>query len=255
MALGSALHASADVYLLLGVPITAAFQLWVRRGPLHTLWVRNADRFQLDRRTLLVAAAIAVAPVVSLSRYLAGVSRPDWVRIMWLLAAIGGAVGAGFAFRHFTRATMRSLLACAATAGVIGIVLVVAARSVSPVTPPLTAGRALTGLTWFLLYLPVSFVLEEVFFRGALDAHVHDVGESRGVMSAMFVSALWGLWHLPATPLRASLPVTVAGLVVTQVLIGVPLSIYWRRSGNLAVPGTVHAFINGVRNALLVVPI
>ena len=255
MALGWGLDAGVNEYLLLGVPITVAFQLWIRRRPLHTLWVRDADRFRLDRRALLLAAAVAVTPGVSLSRYLVGASRIDWVRVAWLLAAIVGAFGAGFAFRHFTRATLRSVFACAATAGVIGIVLMVAARNVSPEAPPLTGGRALTGLLWFLLYLPVSFVLEEVFFRGALDAHVHDVGESRGVASALFVSALWGLWHLPVAPLRASLPVTVAGLLFTHIVIGVPLSLYWRRSGNLAVSGTVHALINGVRNTLLAAPI
>ena len=43
----------------------------------------------------------------------------------------------------------------------------------------------------------MTFVLEEVAFRGALDAHVHHEGEGRGWQSALFVSALWGLWHLP----------------------------------------------------------
>jgi membrane protease YdiL (CAAX protease family) len=38
---------------------------------------------------------------------------------------------------------------------------------------------------------------------------------------------------------------------VIHVIIGVPLSLYWRRSGNLAVPTTAHAFIDAVRNMLL----
>jgi membrane protease YdiL (CAAX protease family) len=42
----------------------------------------------------------------------------------------------------------------------------------------------------------------------------------------------------------------VPQLLIPQVLIGVPLSIYWRRSGNLAVPAFTHAFIDSVRNAL-----
>src|SRR5205814_1740534 len=48
-----------------------------------------------------------------------------------------------------------------------------------------------------LQYVPVVFVIEEVFFRGALDSYVHRVGEGTGWGSAVFVSALWGLWHLP----------------------------------------------------------
>ena len=35
---------------------------------------------------------------------------------------------------------------------------------------------------------------------------------------------------------------------------GVPFSIYWRRSGNLLVPGVPHALIDAVRNALMVLP-
>jgi membrane protease YdiL (CAAX protease family) len=42
-------------------------------------------------------------------------------------------------------------------------------------------------------------------------------------------------------------------LVVFHVATGVPLTIGWRRSGNLAVPGIAHALIDAVRNALLAV--
>lgn len=251
MALGWALRVDANGYLLLGVPITVAFQLWISRRPLHTLWVRDADRFRLDRRGVLLAAALAATPATSLATHVATAPRPDWVRVAWLLAAVVGAVGAAFAFRRFTRETLRSLLACVGTAGLIGIALMMATRFAGPADSPLTARVALTGVRWFLLYLPVTFVLEEVFFRGALDGHVYRVGESRGLVSAVFVSALWGLWHLPVTSARASFPITMGGLLFVHVAIGVPLSVYWRRSGNLAVPGTVHALIDSVRNTLL----
>lgn len=252
MGLGWALEADGNLYLLLGIPITAGFQLLISRRPLHTLWVRDAVQFRLGRPAIALATAIAAAPIASLARYLAGPGEsPEWVRVAWLLSAAAGGVGAAFAFRHFSRATVRLLLACAATAGTFGVALMVAARLARPVDSSLTAGAALTALWWFLVYLPVAFVLEEVFFRGALDAHVHRGGDSHGVRSAVFVSALWGLWHLPVAPAHGSVVGTVSGLLVVHLVIGIPLSLYWRRSGNLAVPATTHAFVDAVRNTLL----
>jgi membrane protease YdiL (CAAX protease family) len=32
-------------------------------------------------------------------------------------------------------------------------------------------------------------------------------------------------------------------------MVGIPLSLFWRRSGNLFVPAAVHALIDAVRNA------
>ncbi|HME31959.1 MAG TPA: hypothetical protein VKG65_04330, partial [Terriglobales bacterium] len=53
-----------------------------------------------------------------------------------------------------------------------------------------------------------------------------------------------------AAPLRLLIP----QLLVVHCVIGVPFSIFWRRSGNLFVPGSTHALIDAVRNALLVIP-
>jgi len=43
----------------------------------------------------------------------------------------------------------------------------------------------------------------------------------------------------------------VCELVTSQSIAGVPLSLFWRKSGNLAVPGFTHAFVDAVRNAVL----
>ena len=66
--------------------------------------------------------------------------------------------------------------------------------------------------------------------------------------------AFWGVWHFPIvhTP---SLGFTdgVEVLIVLMIFQGVVeylLSIYWRMSGNLLVPGSVHAF-GSVRNGLV----
>jgi hypothetical protein len=225
MGLGWALGADANLFLLLGIPITAAFQLLISRRPLHTLWVRDAVRFHLDRPALALAIVIAATPIASLVRYVVAPRvSVDWVPGLWLVAAIVGSLGAAFAFRRFSRSTLRRLLACLATAGTFGVALMIAARLAASTGSTLTAGSALTAILWFLLYLPVGFMLEEVFFRGCLDAHVHHDGDSGGFGSAVFVSALWGLWHLPITPHRP-LVGAVASLLVIHVIIGVPLSL------------------------------
>jgi len=107
-----------------------------------------------------------------------------------------------------------------------------------------------TVAKYLAVYFPVTFVLEEVAFRGAIDAHVHRPGASRGWQSALFVSALWGLWHLPVSS-GMPLPVLVLILVAWHSLVGLPLSRAWRRTGNLAAPAFAHAAIDAVRNALL----
>ncbi len=38
--------------------------------------------------------------------------------------------------------------------------------------------------------------------------------------------------------------------MVVHALIGVPLAIYWRKSGNLAVTAFTHALIDGIRDGL-----
>ncbi len=97
-----------------------------------------------------------------------------------------------------------------------------------------------------LLYFPISFVVEEVSFRGAIDGFVQQRTEGGGWATAFLVSALWGIWHLPIVP-HPSIGMA-AILIVFQTLLGVPLSIAWRRSGNLAAPAAVHAFVDAFRN-------
>jgi membrane protease YdiL (CAAX protease family) len=61
---------------------------------------------------------------------------------------------------------------------------------------------------------------------------------------------MWGWWHLPIMPAS----VLGAGMFVfpiTHAIIGVPFSLFWRRSGNLLVPAAVHALIDAIRNTIL----
>ena len=100
------------------------------------------------------------------------------------------------------------------------------------------------------LYFPATFLSEEVAFRGALDSHVHHDGERGDWRSAVLVSALWGLWHLPVSH-SLPLPLQVVELVGVHVVLGVPLSLAWRRSRNLAGPALAHAVNDAVRNAFM----
>ena len=69
-----------------------------------------------------------------------------------------------------------------------------------------------------------------------------------GWLSAIFASALWGLWHLPGQSIAPGhLASTVVGLLVAQIAVGVPLSMWWRKSGNLTVPDTAHALLEVAR--------
>jgi hypothetical protein len=78
-----------ETYLLMGIPLTIAFQVAVRRRPLRELWVTDATRFSLDRRGLLFAAVFIAAPVYFGSTVLAD---GDWTLIGWYVAAVIGAV-------------------------------------------------------------------------------------------------------------------------------------------------------------------
>ena len=110
-----------------------------------------------------------------------------------------------------------------------------------------------TGAGSFVLYVPVCFVLEEVVFRGAIDSHVFQQGDKGQWWTAFFVSTLWGWWHLPIVDTKGILPLMklIILLPCIHIAVGVFLSLSWRRSGNLAVPAIVHAFIDAVRNMLL----
>jgi membrane protease YdiL (CAAX protease family) len=258
MASGWIMHLDANSYLLIGVPLVVLFQLGVRKEPLVRLWVRDASAFRLNGLGLVLALALAAYPVRELVREY---STIPWSVRLWLVCAIGGAFGAAFSLSRFTRTTGKALLFCLGTAGVFGCFLMVESALLSKHTLSLSASGLLFCIRQFLGYFPVSFVLEEVAFRGAIDAHVYHPGENRPWWSATLVSALWGLWHLPIVRIPGRLPLgltpVAAGIIVAVALplalipTGIFLSFGWRRSGNLAVPAVVHALIDAVRNTVM----
>ncbi len=252
IALGLVLRLSANAYLLLGIPLTAAFQWGVRRQSLRGLWVREAPPLRLGARGWFIAAALAAYPCFRLIDSLR--SRAYGVETAWYVAAIAGSVAAAYSLVNFKGPALSNLWLCLATAGVFGILIMALTAATAGVAPLGLAARVREGVASLLLYVPVVFVLEEVSFRGAFDAHVHHPGDGHQYLTAFLVAALWGLWHIPvALGQNQPLAFLMVGLVCVHCAIGVPLSIFWRRSGNLFVPGFTHALIDAVRNAMLVV--
>ena len=244
---GYLLGLSSNGYLLLGIPLTAAFQLGVRRRPLRELFAGGTTRFALDRTGAAMATVLAITPgCYAAQAFTAG----DWTTFGWYLAAMAGAVAAAFSLRASSlRATLRSA-ALPVAVGAVGMATVYGVVHVATGTP-LPAVAAVAALVKYTaLYYPATFLLEEVAFRGAVDAHVHHDGDTRRWQSAVFVSALWGLWHLPVSS-GFPLPLMVVELVVVHVAIGVGLSFAWRRTRNLGGPALAHAVIDAVRNATM----
>lgn len=262
MALGWAVGLGANEYLLLGIPITIAFQWAIRRESLLGLWVRESPPFSLRLAWLGVAALVSLPLIVPFALDLyerSGNWRAlGWGVSLWYLSGVGGAVGVAYSLRHFRRTDVRPLMHCLLVTGLFGTLLTLFPWLATQAESRATVWQRIgIGIVSFLQYVPICFALEEVFFRGALDAHVYHPGETGRWPTALFVSTLWGLWHLPTIPLstvREAGGVIVFSLVFVHCLVGVPLSFFWRSSGNLLVPAVSHALVDAIRNALLYAP-
>lgn len=246
------------VYLLLGVPLLLIFQLGIHRQPLRTLWVRSGPPFVLDGPFFILWVLFSLFPIYAVVRE---VLRLHLANAAEYSVAIIGAFGLAYALRAMQARTWGQLVLCILTVGFIGLlpqflslllphlVHIHTAHPVTTTQPTLLQSLEIAA-EWFLIS-PVGFVVEEVFFRGALDTYLHRGEEGIGWLSAIFVSALWGVWHLPGQALSGNLLFAVVGTVLPQILVGVPLSLWWRKSGNLAVTNTAHGLLEAVRNALV----
>ena len=255
IALGEALDlgesgARQETYILLGIPIVLAFQHFVAKRDIRELWLKRAPGVRSKRFLIFAGLALAVYPAVSALEALT--EDQGFSFFLSGVAAMAGAVAAAYAFGWFSRETLRFLLLCIATATAwsVGIQLL------SDISESLSHPRVFhpekdleTFITSLLFYVPTVFVLEEVAFRGAFDSHIHHEGESHGVLTATYVSLLWALWHAPLFGWDAA-----AVYIVSMVPMGIFLSIFWRKSGNLGVSGGAHALSDSVRNAISGVP-
>ena len=250
MALGWLLHLNPNQYLLLGVPLLWFFQVAIARRPISELWIRPSAPAPFVWWSVPVAILFMIAPGLGLVDRWAGAA---WEVRLWYVCALAGAVPLAFALTRFSRATLKSLLLCLATGGLLGMGYMLLIAFFRGRLGDLTWAQLEHGGQQFLLYLTVCFVLEEVFFRGGLDSYLHCPGDKLPWLSAAFLSVLWGWWHLPISPVHNVVQVLVLVVVfpLVHALPGIPFSLFWRRSGNLVVPAAVHALIDAVRNMLL----
>jgi hypothetical protein len=105
-----------SIYLLIGIPLTIVFQLYVRKRPLNELWVRNGPK--VESRTVLVPLVIVLL-IVPFYLLVRDIDEGPGV-VFYDLALLVGAVGVGYAAKHFTDITWRDLAQCMLTAGLIG---------------------------------------------------------------------------------------------------------------------------------------
>lgn len=259
MAIGIAGQLHTFAYLLVGIPLLLLFQVGIARRPITELWFKDPSRQPLPWWAYPILAALIASDLPGLIHEW---PTSGWVRRGIGLAGLAGTVPLAYSIARFSRTALKPLLLGFATAGVIPFVILAAQRMAPPNAFSTGLQAAVVSPSWlagwnsFLGALLMFFVVEEVFFRGGLDNFVqrpHDRGQWR---SAAFVSALWGAWHLPIKiPLLlagshpASHLVVAANIVgwpLAACLVGIPLSLCWRRSGLLLVPALVHAFINAV---------
>ena len=248
MALGFAFGLGAEAYLLLGIPITIAFQALVVRQPIRALWLRDAPPMTFTPRSIVAIVVLAIAPAIVA---VGGVRDGDPALVGWGLAGMVGAVGAVYALRAIDRDAVRTTIRTTLITGAILVGIMVAYRLA---TGGLTGNAlAATSTTMISLatYLPVVFVMEEVLFRGLLDTYLHGSTPGPDRASALYGSALWGIWHLPVTFVALGI-LTIPYLVVVHTILGYFFVASWRQTGNLAAPGIAHAAIDALRNAVAV---
>jgi membrane protease YdiL (CAAX protease family) len=248
MAVGSAFRLGAEAYLLLGIPITIAFQILVVRRPLRALWLRQAPPMTVTPRSIVAIVVMAIAPAVVAA---GGVRNGDLALVGWGLAAMVGAVGAVYALRAMDGTAIRSTIRTTLITGTVLVGVMVAFRLATGGFHGNPGAAVATAAISLLTYLPVVFVMEEVLFRGLLDPYLHGSTPGPDRASALYGSALWGLWHLPVTFLALGV-LTIPYLVIVHSAIGYVLATAWRRTDNLAVPGVSHAMIDALRNAIAI---
>jgi membrane protease YdiL (CAAX protease family) len=256
MAAGWIFHLDANAYLLLGVPLVVLFQLFIGRRPLRNLWARDATSFRLGLIGVALAALLILAPGYDL--FFVALPKKSWIVALWLVCAMAGAVFAAFALHRQRANAARRGLPSFIAAVVIGIAIMAAGALARHHSVGFPLPKLFFLLKQFLLYFAVCFALEEIAFRGCLDSHVYRPrtnGQASGSpwLSAIFVSALWGVWHLPtiSIPSAPAFAAAIPALIIVHTLVGVPLSFCWRASGTLVLPAAAHALIDAYRNTVL----
>jgi membrane protease YdiL (CAAX protease family) len=248
MALGFAFRLGAEAYLLLGIPITIGLQILVARRPVRSLWLRDAPSMTFTPRSMVAMIVLAIAPAIVAA---GGARDGDLALVGWGLAAMVGVVGAVYALRAMDRDAIGSTVRTTLITGAVLVGIMVAYRLATGGFSANPAAAMATAVISVATYLPVVFVVEEVLFRGVIDTYLHGSTPGPDRASALYGSALWGIWHLPVAFLALGI-LTLPYLVAVHTVLGYFLVISWRRTGNLAAPGIAHAVIDALRNAVAV---
>jgi membrane protease YdiL (CAAX protease family) len=248
IALGFAFRLGAEAYLLLGIPITIGFQILVVRRPLRSLWLRQAPPMKFTPRSIVAVVVLAIAPAIVA---VGGIRDGDLALVGWGLAAMVGAAGAVYALRAMDRDAVRSTIRTTLVTGAVLVGIMVAYRLATGGFNGNLAAAVTTTVISLATYLPVVFVMEEVLFRGLIDTYLHGSTPGPDRASALYGSALWGIWHLPVAFLALGV-LTIPYLVIVHTTMGYFMVTAWRRTGNLAAPGIAHAMIDALRNAVTV---
>jgi membrane protease YdiL (CAAX protease family) len=244
--LGFLFRLEAISYLLLGIPLTIIFQLFIARQPLHKLWLREGKKFYLNKLGWTITLCFVAFPIYMVIQ-LAIQDKLTVLNLGYYSAVILGAFGAGYCYSNFTKKTARDFLLCFGITAVLRMFFYFLPFLIDKDQFNPDYFRAVKSL---LTYIPVAFVVEEIVFRGMLDTYIHQSKKVNGLWSAFFISCLWGLWHLPLS-INGKNPIWF--IVLTSMIIslwGILLSIFWRRTGNLAVPGFPHAVADAIRDSL-----
>jgi membrane protease YdiL (CAAX protease family) len=249
MALGIAFRLSVEGYLLLGIPITIAFQVLVVRRPIRALWLRDASPMRFTVRSVIAIVFTAIAPTAVA---VDGVRSGNTVLVGYGLAGMTGAVAAVYALRAMDRGAVRAAIRASLITSMILVSIMVMYRVASGGFDGNLAASVRTAVISLATYLPVVFILEEVLFRGLLDPYLHGSRPGPDRASALYGSALWGIWHLPVMSVALG-AFTIPYLVAVHTALGYVLVTAWRRTGNLAAPGIAHAVSDALRNAVAVI--
>jgi membrane protease YdiL (CAAX protease family) len=238
-----------NAYLLIGIPWTWFFQRAVREKNLSHLWVKDRPP-ATGANALVSVAAVAAAAIFGILRLRSGWHDAPWTIRLMLIVAVIAAIPFGYALGGLRRGDAKWLVGSAVVSG--GLAAAFFFLALSAMKKPIPPAAIRIGLSSFALYLPICFMVEEVSMRGLVDDAFEETYPLANVKSALAQCALWGLWHFPILP-SYSLGTPVA-LVVFHVLLGFPLTIAYRRTGNLFVPALTHALIDALRNALVGMP-
>jgi hypothetical protein len=242
--------------------LTVLFQRFVHRRPLWRAWVPTGPCPRPDVAGVSFGLALAALPLACLL-------LPGWIRssastpqdprldaMAWLVAAAVGGLVAGVVVRRQPAAAWRR----SASYTVMGILCGMLVFTVGAwqggrvdhlLHPHDHAAAFLLGTS--VLYFDVSFVLEEVTFRGVIDPYLlgDSPGQSAQYMSALASSALWGAWHVPLLMASGSPGVVaIVRVVLTHASLGLVFCFAVRSAGTLVPGALAHAFSDAYRNLL-----